>query len=377
VKAWFEDGSAVRKGIADEIGYQVQFREFRWSGRNSFSARRKASAEFERHLDGAMMENPETMHVIVAHSHGGTVAAHSIAYRSMYMRGESRVKALICLSTPFAYLSSVSRKDDFLFFTATGAILGALVLALIPVGINPWFVLAFTFAGPFSLALPLFLLRTYPSNRDAFPPINSSISVFLIRATRDEAALSIGLAQSFHALSQALYRLREQSLRLGWPLFVSFAAEAIFLIPGLIASIWKLGAHFFDAWQYIICYPLVFASSIAGIMYVGSYALIALVVGFTDLRLWPATIEVDAAPPHRDCIIKSYSLENVQTTSLRHGIYELPGVQRDIASIIQSVAEGSTPRLPTGDYFLFDLSPHWAVPPLKGVNVPYDFDGKS
>ncbi len=132
-KAWFENGSAVRKSIESQVNCEVHFREFRWSGRNSFSARRTASTAFDNHLDKSLRESPETMHIIIAHSHGGTVAAEAIASRSLWMRGECRIKALVCLATPFAYLSPISGRDEFLFFSATGSIITALIaIAFIP-----------------------------------------------------------------------------------------------------------------------------------------------------------------------------------------------------------------------------------------------------
>jgi hypothetical protein len=46
----------------------------------------------------------------------------------------------------------------------------------------------------------------------------------------------------------------------------------------------------------------------------------------------------------------SYSdLEDIETTSMRHGIYDHPAVQKQIGAIIRAVARGESPRLISQD----------------------------
>ena len=116
-KAWFEDGSAVRKGIEGHLACPIEFRVFPWDSRNSFSARRQAAGDFDTYLTNAVNDRPDRAHIIVAHSHGGTVAAHTLASRT---QSECRIKALICLATPFAYLASRHDKEEGIFFGAAG-----------------------------------------------------------------------------------------------------------------------------------------------------------------------------------------------------------------------------------------------------------------
>lgn len=354
-KAWFENGSAVRKKIKERVSCKIQFREFRWSGRNSFFARRKAAAEFSNHLDNALKESSETMHLIIAHSHGGTVAAQTIAHYSPWIRGECRIKALVCLATPFPHLSSDGRspREESLFFGAVGSIITALVaLAVIPLWIktpefNPWIVLALGVLGPIFIPALFAASRSYEVDTSFFPGFHSSIPILLIRATRDEAALAIGLAQSLHALSHTVYEAYDDIRSIRSVLRVG--AYVILTIIGYVTAIWVVGDHFYDHWQNSIL-VFTFALGIAGLIYLGSYALIAFMVGFTNLRSWPARVEVDAAPPNTVCAFKSYSnLSGIEATSLRHGIYELEDVQREIASIIESIADGATPRLQSQD----------------------------
>jgi len=141
-----------------------------------------------------------------------------------------------------------------------------------------------------------------------------------------------------------VYRLFDKNpgIRSGWRFFLWGATQGIFGSIGFALAEWKMGLHLFDAWQNLL-FIIIFACATASVMYVGSFVLIALMTGFTDWRSWPVTIEVDAAPPNRECTLKSYNdLGEVETTSLRHGIYEFPAVQREVASIIRSIALSAT-----------------------------------
>src|SRR2546425_248033 len=56
--------------------------EFRWSGANSIIARHRDSLLLRRYIRNRLAQYPKADHVIVAHSHGGTIAmkAASSAY---------------------------------------------------------------------------------------------------------------------------------------------------------------------------------------------------------------------------------------------------------------------------------------------------------
>jgi hypothetical protein len=123
-KAWFEEGSEVRNAIEHHVGSHVDFRIFIWSGRNSLSERIKASSALIAHMDLALQENLESRHVIVAHSHGGTIAASCLSRVQIPER--PRVKALLCLATPFVYLSTLSRAERNV---VSGAIASLLIAA--------------------------------------------------------------------------------------------------------------------------------------------------------------------------------------------------------------------------------------------------------
>jgi hypothetical protein len=108
-RCWFESGSEFERDLVRRSGLppgSVVFDHFLWSGRNRFADR----AEAARSLRGALRESgrkhPGVPHVVLAHSHGGTVAV-----KALDMRDESRgggetpdMRALLTLGTPFVRL---------------------------------------------------------------------------------------------------------------------------------------------------------------------------------------------------------------------------------------------------------------------------------
>src|SRR5450432_3040238 len=78
--AWFHRRSAFRKEVTFALGVEaIKFVSFRWSGANSFTARRDAAGRLRQHLCRWVALYPNACHLIVAHSHGGTVAVLAAA----------------------------------------------------------------------------------------------------------------------------------------------------------------------------------------------------------------------------------------------------------------------------------------------------------
>ena len=159
----------------------------------------------------------------------------------------------------------------------------------------------------------------------------------------------IGLAQILHLVADAFYSSWEdgptnRSL-IGTAL--STCAYVFVLVAGTLVTA-RLGEDAFS----LSALPsiFVFGSASLSCLYVAGYALIAVSVGLINPRHWPAVIEVDSAPPDKACSIKSYfDLSTIEQTTLRHGIYELPEVQRDLAALIQEIEQDVTPSLETVD----------------------------
>jgi tetratricopeptide (TPR) repeat protein len=118
-----EDGwlcENLRKAFPDR---RVVFDRFPWSGRNSHAARLAAGAELRARL--LRHEGNLANHFVLAHSHGGTVAAYALREAELH----SRIGGLVCIGTPFLLTRAVSWRKVGALVATIGSLLG-LALAL-------------------------------------------------------------------------------------------------------------------------------------------------------------------------------------------------------------------------------------------------------
>lgn len=94
---WTQNGSILRSTLTNELGDDVTFQAFLWSGDNSFAARADAAEELRALLDREIKSKPNDKHVVIAHSHGGNVALSAIEAGTT----GRQIDAVICLATPF------------------------------------------------------------------------------------------------------------------------------------------------------------------------------------------------------------------------------------------------------------------------------------
>jgi hypothetical protein len=368
---WFHPKSPTRTSIRSRVRGHVIFRRFKWSGRNSFLAREAASNAFRIHLDKALLARPDAMHVVLAHSHGGTVATKALADISNQLRGRCKVRALICMSTPFAYISErASAKLTSLFFGAIGAFLTSLSIILFTDAwawlsdaypYSPFIVGVFTQVGIAGGFYSLYQRRRTAWGYHSFPQIHPSIAVHLVRGTRDEASMTIGLVQSLHAMTDYLYRTFDDGPVGGLAYGLSYL---LFSVMGVLAgsAVYKDHSLAIPSNYWI---PVFFAFGIGGAVYLASYALVALAAGFVQLRDWPSVVEVDAAPPRTPCFLKMYADMEESPARMRHGIYELPIVQKEIARIIKNVIRGTDQTIDVAGWKdpKYSSLPHWDISP--------------
>lgn len=97
---WIRENSSMCRELKALLPSPVIVEPFRWSGRNSFSARRKATGELVIHLRQLLQRWPEAYHYVVAHSHGGNVALNALRDGDLN-RG---VVGIACLATPFLHI---------------------------------------------------------------------------------------------------------------------------------------------------------------------------------------------------------------------------------------------------------------------------------
>jgi hypothetical protein len=101
-RCWFEEGSEFQRDLVRRTGLPpggIVFDRFLWSGRNTFADRAEAARSLRAALRESAREHPGVPHVVLAHSHGGTVAV-----KALDTSDAPNVRALLTLATPFVRL---------------------------------------------------------------------------------------------------------------------------------------------------------------------------------------------------------------------------------------------------------------------------------
>ncbi len=99
--SWTRDGSYLRQRLLEELGSDVEFLPFRWSGMNWPSARYRAARRLRDHLRATSARWPERSHYLVAHSHGGNVVLYALRDTAREAAPDGLPAGVVCLSTPF------------------------------------------------------------------------------------------------------------------------------------------------------------------------------------------------------------------------------------------------------------------------------------
>lgn len=94
---WVHPSSALAKSVKAGLGSDVLIAPFKWSGANSHTARRAAGKKLAQTIHKFDHYNPDAPQYIVAHSHGGNVAAYALNESGV----RSKITAVACLGTPF------------------------------------------------------------------------------------------------------------------------------------------------------------------------------------------------------------------------------------------------------------------------------------
>jgi hypothetical protein len=92
---WTQPDSRLREVLIQHLP-DAEIRAFSWSGKNSPSARHKASLALSLDLRELLQLQPQALHVVIGHSHGGNVALKAVELGNLFDQ-----MAIVCLSTPF------------------------------------------------------------------------------------------------------------------------------------------------------------------------------------------------------------------------------------------------------------------------------------
>jgi hypothetical protein len=265
-----------------------------------------------------------------------------------------RISALICIATPFSYVTPSAEEESDYFTFAVAAVIGG-ILAFLAMEYWPAFgepgwprfmedIVALLVVCEFlvPILVAMFAPAKTPAGGFDTETISRAVRTFIFRATRDEAALTLSLAQALGLLLKV-------------PHVADYKPTKKFrFFPGL--SSWGVTLTLLPIVTFCLWYfpntPITFAQfsllavietdAASGALFLLAFTIVAASVGFWDILSWRrTTIEVDAAPLLKECTFMSYSdLEDMPTTTLRHGLYEHKELQRELGLIIREVAFG-------------------------------------
>jgi hypothetical protein len=220
---WFINGSAFHLAIADLIDRPLQWAPFEWSGSNSFSARSLAAKELSQHLTNWSEREPEAEHVIVAHSHGGSVSIEAVHILDLQRR--KSVSKIITMATPFARARASDRDIRELVGRYVILRFGWIAFAIFAL-----FLCLLKFSEPHAghevlstafvdyavvlvwIIATLFTLRTFGIIQFGSPKAQHQASLtapswmlYAIRAPKDEATIAINTSQFIDFISDIIF----------------------------------------------------------------------------------------------------------------------------------------------------------------------------
>ncbi len=94
---WIHPDSPLAEKTGHTLGDDVHIEPFNWSGDNSHTARKTAGVALADKIRSFNRQNPGSPQYIVAHSHGGNVAAYALSDSDV----SANVVGVVCLGTPF------------------------------------------------------------------------------------------------------------------------------------------------------------------------------------------------------------------------------------------------------------------------------------
>jgi hypothetical protein len=171
-----------------------------WSGGNSFAARRKGAEALRDLVKEARLRDPKARQYVIAHSHGGMIAA--LASRDPVV--EAALDGVVCLNTPF--LNATLRGGVSRYASGPFVVMCSLFAAAVALFLTPsWFVpdfspniflriavsFALVLAGGFAVySFDEVMERELSDLNVSFPQAWAN-KVLLVRLARDEASLAL------------------------------------------------------------------------------------------------------------------------------------------------------------------------------------------
>jgi hypothetical protein len=221
---WFLKGSSFHVTVAALAGRPLEWVPFTWNGKNSFKARRLAAKALSQQLNDWFESEPEAEHVVIAHSHGGSISV--AAARMLDGHCRNHLSKIITLATPFAE-ARPSERD----LRELAARYMALRFGWAPLALFVYLVYLMKFRDPHAdpesifvvflmyvmgmvaVVTPMFfllwkigLIKFVASDyQKDFQPISQVWSLYAIRGPGDEANIAISTSQFIGLMSDLLF----------------------------------------------------------------------------------------------------------------------------------------------------------------------------
>ncbi|MCU1263501.1 MAG: hypothetical protein JWO80_6386, partial [Bryobacterales bacterium] len=366
---WFD----FQGKLAVKVGLEAfNVHVLHWSERNSVSDRRIAAATLKSHLEQCIRSSPGAEHCVIAHSHGGNIAA--MAFAQMDDSGALQKIHFAAMSTPFIWfqvrgLSSAMKQAVGLIIAIAlivalsvamlaGKIVGAIMpdhMTFLPAGL--WHVITTVtkwIAGilVFSLAcMPITqierLENTLPSVLSEAEQISSSRimkrlgSVLILQAPADEAWLGLTIP----ALGMWVNRGVGWILSRAWKIiFISFGVGV--LIVGAFAAFGIFLRHFnpdfrlsgsldWVATTIKTALWLIYIAPLQGIIWLALAVIGALTLRFLGYGMMEGIGLTIAAEVHVEHYPAGGPWEifcpSKRMEGFHHSLYESPEVQEELA----------------------------------------------
>lgn len=217
--AWVKESSDLCRALTQTFP-NAQLRTFRWSGRNTHSARLTAADDLGRMILSATSEYPEAKVHVIAHSHGGNIAFYACRNSAV----AKCVTSIACISTPFIIcgLCDIDWLVHRIFSFTAGAIIMGLMFAYLAViaargeSISIWVACFLTWIAYIIVeqlrlrAVPLCTKMFIARQKKIFDRISLpslDVPVLAIKASGDEAAGWLRLSYLVTALAALMHRL--------------------------------------------------------------------------------------------------------------------------------------------------------------------------
>jgi len=94
---WIQPDSPLARTVVSSLGDNVNVEPFTWTGNNSHTARESAGTELAKKIRDFSQNSPGVPQYIIAHSHGGNVAAYALSDSEV----SANIAGVACLGTPF------------------------------------------------------------------------------------------------------------------------------------------------------------------------------------------------------------------------------------------------------------------------------------